>query len=514
MSLKFLRVFGPSTSSRLFSGKIEVSTTGYSYKDGRGKTIAKYGVFWGLKDPKNILQRLPDGSTSISAMYTGILDAVNMAREQETTAPLVIYTDLNNEDFVKELSAHAKRDFYKRDNVTKMKHSEILKEIFTAIQGMDVQIIHRAASGTGKPNYVTEAIIKHIYNPPGSLEDPKEILIKTYCHKEDIGEIEARKLIYEGFCMNEKGQRSPKPSKFPECFVGVRCRSSNKGYIQAGYCSYWPNGEAGSGNVHRFSPFPITAYRATLAAIEEALKEAVENDIRNLIIVTSSAHFIQQWRDVWVHRKEEDRSSKRSRSFYNKIRDLVDKLDNVYFEFKIEHEEQSIYSEIARRCKEGIQYPLLGKDVSEYSLGIQDLTVQEPEEGIPVVRLFKTGSGLTSGVVWENQNEIINRPGIEANLISILEKVDRNEVIIRTDSEKLIKSVEAHLEIWKRNGWRNSLNKKIKREEIWEKIWKLKQTRKIYWQFMDELNEKDIEENRRIPNPMEKDVFVSKNSNE
>lgn len=73
---------------------------------------------------------------------------------------------------------------------------------------------------------------------------------------------------------------------------------------------------------------------------------------------------------------------------------------------------------------------------------------------IPVVRLFKTGTEFNAGFVWEGDKPPVSCCGTPGALIRLLEEaVDRNEsaIVIRADSERLVKNFEARMEVSSEN---------------------------------------------------------------
>ncbi|VDM69906.1 unnamed protein product [Strongylus vulgaris] len=72
------------------------------------------------------------------------------------------------------------------------------------------------------------------------------------------------------------------------------------------------------------------------------------------------------------------------------------------------------------------------------------------------------------------------------------------DLIIRTDSARLVLSAENWLPIWHRNGWRNSLHKPIAEAELWKEIWYLKKKIKVFWELMDPPDYNDKEAAKRL----------------
>lgn len=143
---------------------MRVDTTGYSFTDSTGKRIAKYGIYWGKDDTRNGIRTLPDGASNVAAMLTAILEAINVAREEDPPPSLLIYSDLLTSDtLLRDLSGWAKRDFYLRNQEAKMKNSEILHDLFLAVQGLHLKIVHKPSITPEDPkNRVTIAIMEGI----------------------------------------------------------------------------------------------------------------------------------------------------------------------------------------------------------------------------------------------------------------------------------------------------------------------------------------------------------------
>ncbi|PIC45710.1 hypothetical protein B9Z55_005640 [Caenorhabditis nigoni] len=490
---------------------VRVETTGYSFVDPNGKRVAKYGIYWGKDDPRNGIRTLPDGSTNIAAMLTAILEAVNIAREEEPPPSLLIYSDLTSSDtLLRDISGYAKRDFYTRNHDRKLKNAEILQEIFVAVQGLHLKIKHKPTRTQEDPiNRVTTAILESASKKinqeeirPKLTEQDKKADKGKYCRMDNPMDSISRLEIEVGTTLDKTGNIVPKRNdEWPTVYVAVRCKK-NKGFISAGYCTHWPDGYIAGGKSFRYTPFPVTPFRAELAAIEEALKQAMDADLENVTIVTSSAHFMAGWQRRWI-RTTEEHVPFTGKVFYDRICDLCERLKLVNFRYEEENLETDLGKELEKKCIQGLSHALVGKDKSEYELELDDL-VREKEyrqEGIPVVRLYKTGTDLNAGYVFDGE-EGVSCCGVPSALNRILEEaIARNydAIIIRADSEKLIKSFEAHLEVWRRNGWRNSQHKRIAKSADWEKAWKLKQKIHVTWESMDIVDQDDRVQNKKIP---------------
>ncbi|ULU05772.1 hypothetical protein L5515_014131 [Caenorhabditis briggsae] len=474
---------------------VRVETTGYSFVDPNGKRVAKYGIYWGKDDPRNGIRTLPDGSTNVAAMLAAILEAVNIAKEEEPPPSLLIYSDFTSSDtLLRDISGYAKRDFYTRNHDRKLKNAEILQEIFVAVQGLHLKIKHKPSKTQEDPiNRVTTAILES-----ASKKINKEEIRPKLTEQEK----KADKEIEVGTSLDKTGNVvSKRNEEWPIVYVAVRCKE-NKGFISAGYCTHWPDGYIAGGKSFRYTPFPVTPFRAELAAIEEALKQTIDADLENVTIVTSSAHFMAGWQRRWI-RTTEVHVPFTGKVFYDRICDLCERLKQVNFRYEEENSETDLGKELEKKCIQGLSYALVGKDKSEYELELDDL-VREKEyrqEGIPVVRLYKTGTDLNAGYVFDGE-EGVSCCGSPSALNRILEEaIARNydAIIIRADSEKLIKSFEAHLEVWRRNGWRNSQHKRIAKSADWEKAWKLKQKIRLTWESMDIVDRDDRMQNKKIP---------------
>ena len=91
-----------------------------------------------------------------------------------------------------------------------------------------------------------------------------------------------------GTTLDKTGNLAKEESQnWQKVYVAMRCRnnegifsstsmhhpSSNLGFVSAGFCTHWLDGSTARGKSFRYAPFPVTPFRAELAAIEEALKE-------------------------------------------------------------------------------------------------------------------------------------------------------------------------------------------------------------------------------------------------
>uniref|UniRef100_A0A8R1DKT6 RNase H type-1 domain-containing protein n=1 Tax=Caenorhabditis japonica TaxID=281687 RepID=A0A8R1DKT6_CAEJA len=339
---------------------------------------------------------------------------------------------------------------------------------------------------------------------------------ENFCRSENLAEDFARSSNHLplNHALNEKGEIVRFERNWPKVHVAARCTEKDN-FFSAGYCTHWPDGQFRGGRSFRFAPFPVTLFRAELAAIEEALREAVDASIQNVIIVTSSAHFMRAWSRRWectkVVKADEgveriEKSAFSGRIFFDRICDLCEQLSHVHFQFEKEDANAELAKELERKCAQGLSYPLVGKDLTEYRLEIDDL-VQSKEcrrDGIPIIRLFKSGTEFNAGYTWKSDdlnsaNSCVGTPSVLVRILEEAVKRNQLEITIRADSEKLIKSFEARLEIWRRNGWRNRQHKRIGKLAEWENAWNLKQKVDVIWEFMDPPDDEDRKENEKIP---------------
>lgn len=141
--------------------------------------------------------------------------------------------------------------------------------------------------------------------------------------------------------------------------------------------------------------------------------------------------------------------------------------DNVYhgffqvcFRYEPQQKDSPEWSQAVEKCLEAIDLPMIGKDRSEYGRSVSDLLSDEPslqnswwwifEKGhlvfdnvrkdlhssIPKVRIFKKGTNLPNGVVWntENDQKIDDAKELDARihraLLRVLEKVQYLTMVI------------------------------------------------------------------------------------
>lgn len=69
-----------------------------------------------------------------------------------------------------------------------------------------------------------------------------------------------------------------------------------------------------------------------------------------------------------------------------------------------------------------------------------------------------------------------------------------NPVIVRSDSQYLVKGMTEWLEGWKRKGWRTAAGKQVANVQLWEQLDSLNSARSISWEWVrghsgDPLNE-------------------------
>ncbi|PIO75780.1 hypothetical protein TELCIR_02165 [Teladorsagia circumcincta] len=124
-----------SISQNAGSTAVEVCTTGYSFTTATGR-VAKYGIFWGKNDPRNVIREMP-GKTHVAAMLMALIDAVRVARKDESLDKLVIYTDFNcPPGFQSKLQSYAARDFHSLSGL-KMKNADLLKDLYESTKDMN-----------------------------------------------------------------------------------------------------------------------------------------------------------------------------------------------------------------------------------------------------------------------------------------------------------------------------------------------------------------------------------------
>ncbi|KAK6059834.1 hypothetical protein COOONC_02514, partial [Cooperia oncophora] len=108
--------------------------------------------------------------------------------------------------------------------------------------------------------------------------------------------------------------------------------------------------------------------------------------------------------------------------------------------------------------------------------------------------IFKRSPNSASKVVWAGDDgEDADSSGESERkthhaFLAVLEKASGlafRQLIVRTDSPRLIMASENWLPVWQRSGWRNSLHKPIADVDCWRKIWSLKKIIKVYWELMD-----------------------------
>ncbi|CAD6190117.1 unnamed protein product [Caenorhabditis auriculariae] len=465
----------------------KVTTTGYSFRDKNGKTRAKYGVFWGKGDARNSLRTLAPGATNVAAMLEALIDVAHTAREEDVPPPLVVYTDLDLKGpIIPTLSKWARRDFYRSESVQKMANAELLEELHKAVQGLDIKIEHRPSRAPGQPNPVTSAILAG-EKFRGKFD--KYVDANTAAGTE----------VPEGEERDAGGRISHSGRNWPRFYTSAVCTINQKGFTTAGYATFFIDGEKKSRvSPYRLIPYPITLFRANLAAIEDALKEALEKKLDKVVIVTSSPHFLKIWKKGWLSKSGEPVANK---EFYLRIKDLVAQFEKVNFRYEAPKPTEPMWKELAEKASEGLHLPLIGKDRSEYELTIDEMTTDKADESIPLVWLFKSGTNLNPGLVWNSTGKVSSTTGMPQALIEILEQAKDSKmrsIRIRTDSEKSVRTVEANLKVWRRNGWRNSLHKPIARQELWKRAADLLDEIKVSWELMKEPQEEDIKRNELL----------------
>lgn len=473
-TLSIARLFAHSAAAQKLESKVtEVCTTGYAFKTASGR-MAKYGVFWGHNDPRNTICEIP-GATHVAAMITALIDAVRVARKCDPSSKLLIYTDFNcPSNFQQKLESYAKRDFYSFKG-PKMKNAELLKELYECSKDVEVTFKHRPAVENKMPNYVMANILKG-----------EKFAITSYPSSSGSDSIE--ELLGSG------SEPTTSTKEWPRVFAAAMFQTGKNGFKAASYATVWADKRYGNDTMHRLAMHPVTLFRAQLSAIEDALSQAVDNQLPKVLLVTDSRAFMLNWRKGWI---KPNGSPAPNKFLYDRIKDLTQAGTEVCFRYEPQQKDSPEWSQAVEKCLEAIDLPMIGKDRSEYGRSVSDLLSDEPSlqnSCIPKVRIFKKGTNLPNGVVWntENDQKIDDAKELDARihraLLRVLEKassMEMRELIIRTDSSRLISSTENWLPIWHRNGWRNSLHKHIADADSWKRIWQLKKTIKVYWELMD-----------------------------
>ncbi|VDO50513.1 unnamed protein product [Haemonchus placei] len=475
----------PSTSQSTKSNVVEVCTTGYSFTKSSGR-VGKYGIFWGHNDPRNSICEVP-GITNVAAMLMAMIDAVRVARKDDSLEKMVIYTDFNcPPGFHSKLKTYAMRDFHSYLG-PKMKNAELLKDLYESTKDMNVVFKHRPAVEDKKPNYVIANILEG-ENYASKSRPPDSPPIEIHCGYGD--EMEA------------SGETPTTSSEgWPHVYTTALYKSSKNGFKSASYAVVWPEKRHGNDTMHRLALVPVTQFRAQLSAIEEALKQAVENRLPQVVVVTDSQAFMTNWRKGWT---KPSGTFAPNKFLYNRIRDLTQEGIEVRFRYETPQKDSPVWSLALDKCLEAIDLPVVGKDRSEYNRELKEILLTETDSlessDVHRVRIFKRSPNFTSKIVWEGEDaEYSDKHNEEERkthhaLFAVLEKASASgmrQLIIRTDSPRLILSAENWLPVWHRTGWRNSLHKPIADADVWKKIWSLKKTVKVYWELMDPMDDND-----------------------
>uniref|UniRef100_A0A0K0DID1 ribonuclease H n=1 Tax=Angiostrongylus cantonensis TaxID=6313 RepID=A0A0K0DID1_ANGCA len=419
----------------------EVCTTGYSFMTPSGR-VSKYGIFWGPDDPRNIICEVP-GITHVAAMLMAMIDAVRMVSQ-----------------------CCFDRDFHSFYG-PKMKNAQLLDELYKLSKDTDVIFRYRPAVQDKKPNYVIENILKG-----GNFKSSSSLSTNNFAVGDE---------------MDTNGEMATTSSNdWPVVYTMAMCKSSKNGFNSASYVTVWSDKRCGQSSMHRLAMMPVTLFRAQLAAIEEALRQAVDNRLPRVVVVTDSQAFLLNWRKGWLKTAG---SPVPNKFLYDRIKDLAQSGTKVRFRYEAPQADNSMWSEAIDKCFEAIDLPLVGKDRSEYKRDISEVVADGSlfDSSTAKVRIFKKDMNKPGGIIWEAnggdaEDISIVQGRIHHGLINILEKatsVGFKHIIVRTNSVRLILASENWLPIWHRNGWRNSLHKPIADADSWKKIWWLKKTVKV-----------------------------------
>ncbi|CAI2333620.1 unnamed protein product [Caenorhabditis sp. 36 PRJEB53466] len=221
---------------------VKVATTGYSFLDSDGKRIAKYGIYWGKDDPRNGIRTLPAGQSHVAAGLTAILEAINVAREEDPPPPLMIYSDYELcETLLRDLSGWAKRDFYQRNHELKLKNAAVLSDLFLAVQGLQLKIVYKQSrDADSSKNRVATAIMEGIQkkidaNLDRIRREGDEKGKKEYCRAENPVELGMRiddvAGAEEGMMADKEGRTvTGRRTDWSEVYVAAKCDTRDGGF--------------------------------------------------------------------------------------------------------------------------------------------------------------------------------------------------------------------------------------------------------------------------------------------
>lgn len=98
------------------------------------------------------------------------------------------------------------------------------------------------------------------------------------------------------------------------------------------------------------------------------------------------------------------------------------------------------------------------------------------------------------GAIITYDNKVVELGGAEAHTtnnrmeltaaIKGLESVTDKEITIYTDSEYVMKGITEWIERWQKKGWRTSNRKPVLNQDLWQKLLKLTDGRKIQWKYV------------------------------
>ncbi|KHJ75252.1 hypothetical protein OESDEN_25132 [Oesophagostomum dentatum] len=126
--------------------------------------------------------------------------------------------------------------------------------------------------------------------------------------------------------------------------------------------------------MQRLAMVPATLFRAQLSAIEQSLKQAVDNGLQRVLVITDSHTFIANWRRKWLKANGSPASNK---FLYDRIRDLVNSGIEVRFRYETPKKDSAEWSAAVDKCFEAIDLPIVGKDRSEYDRDITEIIADE-----------------------------------------------------------------------------------------------------------------------------------------
>ncbi|GMS83463.1 hypothetical protein PENTCL1PPCAC_5638, partial [Pristionchus entomophagus] len=494
----------PSTSTD--DQIMTVRTTGIRWtQDGVDRTQS--GVYWGEGDPRNtIVDRNNDPTDYRGSMLRSIAMALKQAKKDGLKRVRVL-TDFKfkDQDYRKELQKMKKRGFTMR-NRRQLPNSELYDEIVKSMDEIEVEFEYRSPWLLNSQGNEVMKLLREDRRKKHPDANVTNFTAKDYT---------------SDWMISPKVSFPLKGRTVPTVYtVGRLELNPYTGFKLGSYASLWaPESiehleirQRPLGSTQRLSILPVTHFRAQLIAIHDSIQEAQVLNIPEIRVITDSLHFMHFFKTGW---QKMDGTPCANHRWYLKIKALTE-TTQVHFQGiqNTEDTEDELLMKVHELANNGLRFPIQNNDTKGHGMSVDELLAGKDAvysvEGTSTrrARIFKKATGCPLGVLWDRMDGVPLEEdegkaadscmdGVEkktpcAMLHSMMEHADKmcfECVVIRTNNPKLVRSTLASLEIWHRNEWNDSKNREVKEQELWKRIWEIKERIEIIWDLIEEVDE-------------------------